>query len=336
MRKFSLALMILILPVTLSGCWYSTNNTFGAIDPPPIEDALVKTKMVQATQNEQSNTVQVYLLNDAGFLVPCTTQVSGGNLPLQIMNNLVKGEQLPKGFVKLFPKGTEVKGVKISEGKATIDLSSDFEKYDAALEGKILDAITWSLTGLAEIKEVNLSVNGKLLEVMPKGKLSAMNMTRKRGINLEVAQGVNPSQSMPVVLYFTWQAPDQQTYHVPITRMVNESTNVAQATLCELIRGPELYSKLINNVDSNTELNTVEIANGVVKADFNEQLTQYDGQKAISQGAFDAIMLSLTENTGVSKVKITVNGTGKVPVLGQENAKDQLVSRPKYINAKAV
>src|SRR6185437_12641365 len=239
MKKLRLALAICILPVTLSGCFGSQDNTFGAIDPPPPEDMLVKTKMVQATPAEKSNAVQLYLLNDAGFLVPCTIQVSADDLPHQIMSNLITGEQWPKGFVGLFPKGTEVKSVKISDGTATIDLSGEFEKYDPALESKILDAITWSLTELSQIKAVNLSVNGKLLEVMPKGKLPATNMTRKRGINLEVAQGVNPSQSMPVVLYFTWQAPDRQSYYVPITRMVNEADNVAQATMCELIRGPE-------------------------------------------------------------------------------------------------
>lgn len=359
-------LAVLTLPVALTGCWWSKNQ-MSLIDPPPNDLGVTPTAKMNPdanpgekpdvkpeeppkrmdepssnpkapSKNDQSSSAQLYFLSDSGYVVPHTVKMDKQNAPIKnALTKLVDGNMnLPKGYVGALPKGTKVQNIKLSEGTATIDLSSEFLNYNAKLESKMLDAITWSLTGLPGVKSVNLSVNGKALEVMPKGKSQAYGLTRNRGINLEVTKGVNPTDSMPVVLYFLAQSSDNRTYYVPITRMVHQSDNLAQATLSELIRGPELYSKLINVVDTSTDVNSVKVSGDLARVDFGDQLLQYGKQKSISKNALDAIVLSLTENTGVKQVKITVNGNGNVSVFGQNLNVSKPVTRPTFINADGV
>ncbi len=348
MNMIRATLALLIIPLTLTGCLFGPEQkTSAPIDPPPADALKQNAHPVQAGKQETSKTakdekktsgLELYFLMDTGYVVPYTLKIPRvQGIAKEAMKYMVKGgpgeKMLPQGFSPILPKGTRIKGLSIQDKTATIDFSKEFLNYDPSMEEKMLNAITWTLTGFNNVKEVNIWVDGHPLAVMPKGKTPAQGLTRKRGINVEIAEGVNLSQSMPVTLYFLGQTPDNSVYYVPVTRMVNRSTNAGEVSLKELIKGPMYNSKLSGALDTSTVVNRVEIKGDTALVDFGEQLLQFNDQHSASKDAMNSIVLSLTENTSAKKVKITVNGKQSFTASGQKGKNfAQPVTRPQLIN----
>ncbi|MFD1426394.1 germination protein M [Kroppenstedtia sanguinis] len=330
---------LLILSLALSGCLFGPENESPPIDPPPKEmeqkdkdTGASEEKAVSRKQDE----LELYFLSDTGYLVPYSMNVPKvEGIAKEAMKYMVKGgpaeSDLPEGFSGILPKGTEVKGLDIKDGTAVIDFSKKFLDYDAKMEEKILSAVTWTLTGFDSVKRVDIRVNGQPLKVMPKGKTPAQGMTRNGGINLEVAQGVEVSNSMPVTLYFLGQTKDNTVYYVPVTRMIQRQDHGAVAAMKELIKGPQHGSELVSALVESTQVNSVKMKGDTAIADFGKELLQYSDEKKASQDALHAIVLSLTENTAAKKVKITVEGKSSVDSEGGELF-NKPVLRPKRVN----
>lgn len=329
--------VVLLLPLMLTGCLYGPDQpTKQAIDPPPKEVAqryeqAVETSQKKGKEKVARNGVELYFLSNTGHVVPYTVPIPHvKGIAKETLEYMIQGgageKLLPKGFSGILPSGTKVLGLDIQNRIATVDFSKEFLKYKPEMEEKILSAITWTLTGFPSIEKVNIRVNGKPLEVMPHQKSVAQGLTRQRGINLELAEGVQISQSIPVTLYFMGQTDDNQTYYVPVTRMINRTDQVAEASLKELIKGPKQQSGLVSPLDSSLQVNNVQQTDQMVVADFNENLLQYNNQKQASKDAIETILLSLTENTSAKKVKMTVNGKDIQTDVPQP------ITRPKTIN----
>lgn len=329
----------LLMILTLSGCIYGPEQkTNRAIDPPPkhveraYEQAVQATLQKEATmKKETKGGVELYFLSNTGHVVPYTIHIPNvKGIAKETLAYMVKGGEgeklIPKGFSALLPKGTKVLGLDIQNGTATIDFSKEFLNYDPKLEEKILTAVTWTLTGFPSVEKVNIRVNGQPLEIMPHQKNVAQGLTRHKGINVELSEGVNISQSIPVTLYFMGQTEENQTYYVPVTRMINRTENIAEASLKELIRGPKQQSNLVSPLDSSLKVNKVQQTDEMVVADFDEHLLQYGNQQQASKDAIETISLCLTENTALKKVRITVNGK-KI-----HTETPQPMMRPKTIN----
>jgi germination protein M len=337
-KMFRASAVLLLVPFALTGCMFGPNkHTSSPIDPPPTNANPVAAKQAES-QKEMSKT-ELYFLSDSGYVVPYALNIplsKGKGIAREALRFMVKGgageSMLPDGFSPILPKGTQIKGLNIQDGTATIDFSKEFLSYQPDEEEKILEAVTWTLTGFPHVKEVNIWVDGKPLAVMPKKKTPSQGLTRENlGINLEVAEGTEMSQSMPVTLYFLGQTPDNQVYYVPVTRMVNQTDNVAEATIKELIKGPQQDSDLSGALDTTTEVNKVQVKGDTVFADFGEQLLEY-GEQTASKDALQTIVLSLTENTGFKKVKLSVNGKQNIMASGEKDLIDQPVTRPKFVN----
>lgn len=328
----------LIFPLLLTGCLYGPEQkTNQAIDPPPKEvekaydQAIHSNAQQKQAQKTQKSGMELYFLSDTGHVVPYTLSIPNvQGIAKETLEYMVQGgageKMLPNGFTGILPAGTKVLGLNIQKSNktATVDFSKQFLSYKPEMEEKILSAITWTLTGFPSVEKVNIRVNGRALETMPQKKIVAQNLTRNQGINLEVAEGINISQSIPVTLYFMGQSTDNQTYYVPVTRMINRTDHLAEAAMKELIKGPKQNSGLVSALDSSLKVNQLKLQNRTAQIDFNEQLLHYDNQKQASKDALETIIFTLAENAEIDKVKITVNGK-------QLNS-TQPISRPKYTN----
>jgi germination protein M len=332
----------LILPLMLTGCTWGDKPASQAIDPPPTNAKLdAEPVVVKRAEVKKGRGTELYFLTDAGYVVPYTVEVPAGKeVAKAAMRLMVKGEageqMLPAGFEPILPKNTKIKALNIEDGTATVDFSKEFLNYPADLEEKVLSAVTWTMTGFPKVKEVNIWVEGKPLAEMPKKKTPALHLTRNRGINLERAEGIDISNSMPVTLYFLGQTPDNQVYYVPVTRMVKRTENVAQATLSELIKGPRQQSSLSSAIDQTLQVNKVSVNKNMVVADVGEQLLQYSADHRASKDAVGSLVLSLTENTGLKQVKLTVNGKQNVSVSGIAGDLTKPVMRPEKINPQSL
>lgn len=326
----------LLMPLALTGCFAGPNkNVSKPIDPPPSDSQVVQApvKQVQA----KGHRTELYLENQDDYVVPYTMKTPGKFVARTSLEYLVDGgpesAMLPKGMKGILPKGTKIQGVSLKHGVATVSFSKEFCNYDATNESKMLNAITWTLTSFPNIKSVNIEVDGRNLAVMPKGKTPAQNLTRDDGINVEIASGVDISESMPVTLYFLSQADDDSITFVPVTRLVNRSSNIGQTVLKELVKGPAENSHLIGPLDVSTQIKDVQVDGKMAIANFGKEILQYNDQTAASKSALESIVLSLTQNTTANKVKIMVDGKTTLGVISRQDKNGDLpISRPKQIN----
>lgn len=339
-RWFDVSVCFLLLPLILGGCVFGPEKDASKpIDPPPAgvneEISEVTAKQTAKDKENPSLGVELYFMTHTGHVAPYTLSLpSSKGIAKEVLKFMVKDgpgqAMLPKGFTPILPKGTQVKALNIEDGVATIDFSKEFLNYKQEEEEDLLSALTWTLTGFSTVNEVNIWVDGKPLSVMPKGKTPAQGLTRNDGINLEVAKGTDITRSMPVTLYFMGQLPDNQTYYVPVTRMVNAADNVGEVVIHELVKGPQLQSGLSAALDTSLKVNKVQVKGDLAVADLGEQLLQY-GKNTASEDALQTIVLSLTENTTADKVKLVVNGKQNVAIAGEKTAGEP-VSRPRFIN----
>ncbi|PTM58220.1 GerMN domain-containing protein [Desmospora activa] len=340
MRKSLLrgALVLALVPLVLTACLFGPEKESAPIDPPPQSSGDEEKEQKSKSKEEESaakeeGEMELYFLTDTGYVVPYSLNIPKvEGIAKEALQYMVKdgpaSSMLPKGFSGILPEGTKINGLDIRKGTATIDFSKEFLSYDAALEEKILSAVTWSLTGFDSVQRVDIRVDGRPLQAMPKGKNPAVGLTRNGGINLELSQGVDASSSMPVTLYFLGQTENNDVYYVPVTRMIKRKGNTAEAALQELVKGPQHGSELVTALAETTRVNSVKVEGDTAVADFGKELLQYSDEQEASKDALQTIILSLTENTAAKKVKITVEGESDVDAEGF----DKPVTRPDRIN----
>jgi germination protein M len=338
------AAMVGAIALLTSGCSLLGKGNKNQVDPPPTAgteaDALTAAGAVTVNmaESESQSQMTIYVKDAKGFVAPIslglpkTLSVAKTTLEYMVDGGPVS-TLLPSGFQALLPKGTKVKSINIKPDNklAVVEFSKEFTEYNAQDERKILEAITWALTSFSTVDKVQLWVEGKPLQQMPKGKTPMDEpMSRLMGINIEKAENAEFGQTTPVTLYFLNQNDKNYKYYVPVTRMVKRTNDVAAAVVDQLIKGPDQKKGLVAVMNSTTEVRSVKKSDGLITVDFSNKLLGPD-QKA-SADALQSVVLSLTENTGVAKVQITVDGSVKFSSTDPQSYGSSPVSRPVHVN----
>ncbi|MCR8629640.1 MULTISPECIES: GerMN domain-containing protein [Paenibacillus] len=330
-----------IVMLLTSGCSILEKKEHSqSIDPPPTGAGANagEAKAVSGSMIQNPSSITIYAKDTNGFIAPVGINVEKSvEVAKKALESMVDGsasaKQLPVGFTPIISKGTTVKGINIVKDQklAIVDFSKAFTDYNVQDERKILEAITWTLTGFPSVEKVQLRVEGKALKEMPQGGTPLDEpLTRALGINLEKPEGVEYGQSTPVTVYFLGQNHDNYKYYVPVTRMVKRTDNVAKAVIEQLIVGPDQKKGLAAVMTPGAELKKIQKAENLITVDFSEKVLGPD-KKAPAE-ALNAVVLSLTENAGsATKVQITVNGEAKV-TTSENQSYSKPVSRPSNIN----
>lgn len=331
--------VVFIAVLIATGC---SKKQSPEIDPPQIDyhvhdhDAAETISHVDNEQ-EQTMNISVFLKDQDGYVVPITMAMPWSDGPAKLALNYMiangpYADQLPDGFTALIPEGTEVIGMDIipEEKLAIVDLSRQFRNYDAEDERKLLEAITWTLTEFPSIDQVKLWVDGTILKEMPvTGIPLDAPLTRTMGINLEQETGVYLGQSTPVTLYFYNTMHDSQPYFVPVTRLIQQTDEVAAAAVEQLAKGPQRATGLVSTVPSHISVVDVEQVDDVLHVFLTDAI--FDANNRVPEQSLQAMILSLTENTGFSKVRVMVDQ--HTEVLSTEDINySQPVFRPTHLN----
>lgn len=328
----------------LSGCGlFGPEKEATSIDAPPqsevaidVPDANAPTDVAgEGSEAAVKGTVgrTVYLLDANGYVVPVSlTLPKEEGVAKQVLSYMVKGgpveSMLQGGFTAILPQGTEVKGLVIKNGVATVDFSKEFKGYEEKDEKRILDAVTRAMTEFGNVKTVQIWVNGTPLTEMPTANTPITQLDRAHGVNLELADGAIPGNTTSVTVYFQGQLDDTRTYFVPVTRLVPETDNVAKATVEELIKGPKQDSQLFSSLLRTTRVLDVKQESELVTVNLSSDILKYDDGKEASPEALESLVLSLTESTGAKQVQLLVEGK---PL--QNGSYSKPVSRPLQLNS---
>ncbi len=335
---------VLTSTVLLSGCGLFGAETQKKIDPPKTVSVAEEKASKETTAKEKSeveNTVktELYLIDKDGYVVPKTlalpktTAVAKQALQYLVANGPVT-DMLPNDFRAVLPEDTELSvDINKDNGVATVDFSKEFKDYKPEDEQKILQSVTWTLTQFDGVKSVKLKMDGHELAEMPvSGTPISENLSRATGINIDTTDVVDITNTKPVTVYYIG-GEEGSYYYVPVTRRVsNNEKDPYVAVVNELINGPSSKSTLVSEFMSDVKLlEAPKYQDGTVTLNFNENVYGSFEEKEISQSLLDTLVLSLTEQQGVEKIAIQVNG--KAEIKNDKGKKlTEPVTRPEKVN----
>lgn len=361
MSKFNkqIAITVIASSMLLSGCGlFDAEKATKEIDPPQdvtltedgeqLEAEGVEGKEgtegakedVKGEEAAEKVTSQLYLIDKSGFVVPYSmTLPETKSVAKQALEYLVEGgpisNLLPNGFRAVLPQDTQVLGVDIKDGTATVDFSKEFKNYKKEDEAKILQAITWTLTQFDSVENVKIWVNGHEQKEMPvNGTPIQDGVSRAIGINHESSDVVDITNTHPLTVYYMSEV-DGQHYYVPVTKRIsNTETDSIVSAVEELVEGPALSTGLLSDFQDGVELlSAPKYEDGKVTLDFNEAIygSFDEKQKIISSQVLQSLVLTLTEQKGIESVAVTVNG--KADLLNENGEKlSEPVTRPVKVN----
>lgn len=292
--------------------------------------------------NEEKVDRELYLIDGDGMVASQTLELpETEKVAKQAMEYLVKGgpvsSMLPNGFEAVLPEGTEILGVNEDDGTMVVDVSSEFEDYEAENERKILEAMTYTLTQFDGVDQMELWINGYPQDKMPvDGTPVDEGYSRANGINLSEADTVDLMDSMPVTLYYPASYNDNQ-YTVPITQHVDvEDDDVYTSVVQALIDGPG-YSADVNHVFNNgTELATSpSLDDGTLDLEFTDDILEDVDESKISDEVMKSLVFSLTDDDTVEDVNVHVED---VETLYNDDgeAYDEPVSKDTFVPSEKI
>lgn len=333
---------LLAVPIMLSGCGPFGGKESEAIDPPPaqVESQMMNTATGKPSQGQLGLQTTVYLSDQNGMLAPVTLgipKIEGKDPIAGAVEVMVDGGSyagyIPVGFRGVLPAGTQVKHVTVDkENKlAVVEFNQSFGKYKAQDERRILEALTWTLTGHEGIDKVQVWMEGEKLNEMPVNHTPLDRpLARTMGINLQKADDTQYSQSSPVTVYFSGLSPAGIQYYVPVTRLVASGQDSVTAALNELIRGPQHGDGLEQVMTSETSVAAVDKnEDGSLTVSLNESMFEQGDE--IPSEMLQAVVLTVAENSNNVKVKIHMNDLAEVKGDDGRNYSEP-VSRPEKIN----
>ncbi|WP_042459323.1 GerMN domain-containing protein [Neobacillus dielmonensis] len=332
---------VLTASVLLSGCGLFETETQKKIDPPKtsvtVEEKDTSNKTTEGKENTE-NTIktELYLMDKNGYVVPQTLNlpktksVATQALQYLVVNGPVT-DLLPNDFKAVLPEDTEL-SVDIKDGVATVNFSKEFKNYQPEDEMKILQSVTWTLTQFDNVKSVKLKMNGHELTEMPvNGTPISDHLTRATGINLDTTDVIDITNTKPITVYYIG-GEEGSYYYVPVTRRVsNKEKDPITAAVNELIKGPSDQSNLVSEFMPDAKLLDAKYKDGTVTLNFDKNIYGSFEEKVISQHLLDALVLSLTEQKGVQKVAVQVDG--KAGLKNDQGKKlSEPVTRPEKVN----
>lgn len=353
-KKTIIVAVMIATSILFTGCGLlNSSEKTKKIDPPEDvtfvnedeinmkgEDSLSSGEAEKVANTDQVAT-DLYLLDKNNYVVPQTLSLPNdegiAKLSLQyLVKNGPVANILPNGFQAVLPVDTEVMGINIKDGVATVDFSKEFADYKPEEEEKIMQSIVWTLTQFDTIDKVKLQINGHELKEMPaNGTLIGDGLTRRIGINLDTTDVVDVTNTKPVTVYYLGENGDDY-YYVPVTHRVSSKIeNDIEAVVNQLINGPSYSSHLLSGFLPDVALlEQPKVEDGKVMLNFNESiLSRLDKENVISQEIIHSLVLSLTEQQGIESVSIMVDGSNEFVNENGEKLSEP-VTRPERINVE--
>lgn len=363
-RMIWLLSLLMMLILILTGCFKGEQSNKPEIDPP------INTEGTDASdnnnqENDQENleenvneadneddsegptveTVarQLYLVDVNGKLASQTLELpslESKEVATQVLEHLVKGGPvtsiLPNGFQAILPEGTAILGLNVKDdGTAIVDVSEEFENYEADNELTVIQSMTYTLTQFDSVDRVQLRINGQPQEVMPVNDTPiGEGYSRADGINLVESHGIDFMNSEAVTMYFPAEY-NENRYYVPVTQHINTSdVNVFESIVESLMSGPT-YNLNMTHVfnDQTLLLDEPILEDGVLELVFNQEILKNADKAVISDEVMETLARTLTQQNQVEAVNVKVEN---IDQLTNENGEsyDEPITAQTFIESQ--
>jgi germination protein M len=255
-----------------------------------------------------NNTSEIYLLDANNYIGRATVILNSKKAVdkvreiLEIMTVDGKRESVvPNGFRAIIPSDTKIVSIELADGVAKISFSKDLLDVSKEMEEKIIEAITYSLTSVSEVKGVIIYMDGKVLTTLPQtGKRLPALLKRDFGVNK--TYDINSIDNINSVTIYYLNKHDGNYYYVPVTKYSNDSRDKIKIIIDELTSGPLYETNLMSFLNTNAKLLNYELTEDSLTLNFNSYILDDIKNKKILEEVIYSIALSVGDNYGVKEV----------------------------------
>ena len=286
---------------------------------------------------------QLYLVDVNGAIAPQTLELPSADskeVASQVLQYLIKDGPvtsiLPNGFQAVLPEETEVLGLNLQEdGTLIVDVSKEFENYEAEDELKVLQSMTFTLTQFEEIDKIELWINGYPQDEMPvNGTPMTEGYSRTNGINIIATDTLDLLNSQAVTMYYPTEY-NENRYYVPITQHIEVDELDRYSPIVQaLIDGPGYELNVTDVFNAETLLmDRPRLNDGVLELEFNDGILKDSEEGIISDEVMETLARTLTEDSKVEAIEVRVKDK---PEILNENGEvyDEPVTAQIFTQAK--
>jgi len=332
MQKYGVLLFLMMTAAFLLGGCFQGEQNVKEIDVPEevevideeeaddTEEELDGEEVDETDVVESDETVarEIYVLDQDGMVVPQTFELpKSESAAMQVLEYMVVDgpitEHLPSGFQAVLPAETTILGVNLKEdGTLIVDVSEEFEQYEAENELNIIEAMTHTLTQFTDVERIKLWVNGYEQTEMPvNGTPISEGYSKSNGINIITPEQIDLMNSKVATVYLPKQL-QEELYYVPVTKYFKQDDQDMLTEIVEALVTQSITDQRFVNVfnDETTLLNTPTVDDGVVQLEFSEHILQEEEHAIIANDVMETLVRTLTEQDGIEAVEVTVDNHG--------------------------
>jgi germination protein M len=208
---------------------------------------------------------------------------------------------IPNGFRAIIPSDTKIISVELVDGTAKINFSKSLLDVNKNMEEKVIEAITYSLTSITDVKGVIIYIDGQVLTTLPQtGKRLPALLKRDFGVNKTF--DINRVNNINSITIYYLNKHDDNYYYVPVTKYTNDSRDKIKIIIDELTSGPLYETNLMSFLNANAKLLNYELTEDSLTLNFNSYILDDIKNKKILEEVIYSIALSVGDNYGVKEV----------------------------------
>ena len=251
------------------------------------------------------NEMPVFLLDNNNYVAKSTIIKENNEIEKNIEEiimaltiNSKKSNYIKNGFHPIIPENTKLIDYVLDNDTLTLNFSKEFLNINKELEEKLLEALTYSLTEIKNIKKIKILVDGEQLKfsniIIPEY------LDRSYGINK--IYNINSIKNLQKTTIYYIGKINNEHYYIPITKITNNTLEKVEIIIKELQTTPIHNTNLISYLKASTLLSNYEILEKSVILSFNNYLLANLQNKDILEEVKYAIALSIKDTYGINEV----------------------------------
>lgn len=322
----------------------------GSVVPETGKEAAAETTQAVNTDSEASSSVSqadteavkpklpvtLYYQDGDGYLVPMTRWIENQQgIARAAVNGLIDSaitrEEIEYfGVYPVLPVNTEVQGINIKDGTATIDFNRSLLGYkDQASERNLVASVVYTLTEFSTINDVRILVNGYPQKVLKYGTDISGPLSR-RNVPVNSAEATVGSNFAKADIYCFKKANEGFTYLLPVSVEYGPAgEELKPETLVNLLFKGETDERLMSEMPADAKLIGSSTGEGILTLNFDAAFTKYGGT-AKEEGILKQLAYTMKQLQKTGRIKIQVEGEPAELPEGTDISKG--LSIPKTIN----
>lgn len=316
------------------------NNTLGGKDNGALGDVDTmgesERKEEDGKKEETMIAVTAYYRDSDNQLIPLTRDIykeegiAKAALKSMVGSDLNRNAIEPLGLYTVLPEGTEILGMNIKDGIATIDFNDRILDYqDEAAENSIVAGVVYCLTEFKTIDGVKILIEGMEKESLKYG--TDISNTLGRDNVLINSDKVNLADKLKKVdVYLFKYINGKNEFILPVSmEYIGVSENQLPGEIIRMLSAKPSNERIYSQIPSGVEVLDSKIEESLLVLNLNKEIKNYGGT-AREEGILKQILYSMKQIKGIDRIQILIEGKKDNLPEGTEISRELLL--PTEIN----